>query len=389
MLCCATNKKKLLIIPFVCFCQIERKDRSLLNSLLPPLETISTHYPEPELTTLANDLRICIATLGAVWSEEMKEKAAGMKSEGTFTTKVKSTAKRSRKGHSSEQVGNVSTVMMKKSSEFRKSDEESQNKSDLMEQRTCQMHVKTLSQERDDDGQVLPNSEVGEKNSFQQVLVDLADPLVPVQGHGLISLTRLIEAKDPVTLSNTDQVLALLQKHINHPDTYIYLSAINGLVTLASSCSLQRDKVVATLCQEYALLSGPPQREAASRVDRETGQLMKDITTDATAIAGGVIGDGGATATRSGSKRIVQRQSSELRIKLGEALVRIARESNELLPRYMEQIMASVLSNVHDPDPLIRASSLSNLADVSSLARFSLAPFQSEVSKRKKKKDGS
>ena len=352
-----------------------------MNSLLPPLETISTHYPEPELTTLANDLRICIATLGAVWSEEMKEKAAGMKSEGTFTTKVKSTAKRSRKGHSSEQVGNVSTMMMKKSSEFQKSDEESQNKSDLMEQRACQMHVKTLSQERDDDGQVLSNSEVGEKNSFQQVLVDLADPLVPVQGHGLISLTRLIEAKDPVTLSNTDQVLALLQKHINHPDTYIYLSAINGLVALASSCSLQRDKVIAMLCQEYALLSGPPQREAASRVNRETGQLMKDITTDATAVAGGVKGDGGATAAKSASKR---RQCSELRMKLGEALVRIARESNKLLPRYMEQIMASILSNVRDPDPLIRASSLSNLADVSSLARFSLAPFQSEVSKRKK-----
>ena len=67
-------------------------------------------------------------------------------------------------------------------------------------------------------------------------------------------------------------------------------------------------------------------------------------------------------------------------MKVGEALVRVTRESNELLPHYMEQVMASILTNARDRDPLIRASSLSNLADVAALARFSLAPFQNEVS---------
>ena len=120
------------------------------------------------------------------------------------------------------------------------------------------------------------------------------------------------------------------------------------------------------LCQEYAALSGPPSREAATRVDKETGQLK---STASAALKDDSLKESG----------VREQRSLELRMKLGETLVRVARETNELLPRYMEQMMASILSNVRDPDPLVRASSLSNLADVVGLARFSLAPFQNEV----------
>ena len=288
-----------------------------------------------------------MATLGVVWSEEMREKAAEMKSEGSFTKKIKSAAKHSRPGENDR-------TQSAKGERMTVSHNPSQDEKEVNEYTPVQI-------KRDAES---AQAEVEVKDSFHQALIDVADPLVPVSGHGLISLTRLIEAKDKETLANIDRVFLLFQKHINHPDTYIYLAAINGLVALASFCSTQRDQVIATLCEEYALLSGPPSRGAAAKVDVETGQLK---TSD-------------SSVTSSGKEGTVQRSKSpELRMKLGEALVRIVRESNELLPRYMEQVMAAILVNVRDPDPLVRASSLSNLAEVSSLAKFSLTPFQNEV----------
>ena len=56
--------------------QVERCQRPLFTQLQPFLLTIATSYPVEELSALANDLNVCIATLGAVWKSEMKEKVA-------------------------------------------------------------------------------------------------------------------------------------------------------------------------------------------------------------------------------------------------------------------------------------------------------------------------
>ena len=355
--------------------QIDRKDRPLLNSMLSPLEIIASHYPDPELANLAGDLRICMATLGAVWSEEMKEKAAEMKSEGTFTKKVKSTAKLKRKGNSSERDRKSSSSKAKNEVKGHIKRGSSPKGKSISEVGTHQASkMKTSKEEVSDANHAKIQVErAGKevKELFQQALSDLADPLIPVQGHGLICLTRLIEARDAEALSNVHQVLTIFQKHLSHPDTYIYLAAINGLVALAS-ISAHRDEVIATLCQEYALLRGPPAstKEASLRVNKETGQL-KSADLKKSSVHSDQI------SSKGSAKNHVR--SSELRMKLGEALVRVVRETNELIPRYMEQIMAAVLSNARDPDPLIRASSLANLADVAALARYSLAPFQNEV----------
>lgn len=300
-----------------------------------------------------------MATLGAVWSEEMKEKAAELKSGSTFTERIKSTAKLTATPREGGSVGEDQVSDAKNTVGFQDVDVQVQCEGTAS---TLKASVMNPSQEK----AKLSEVEATEKDSFQQALSDLADPLVPVQGHGLISLTRLIEAKDPETLSSAQQVLAIFQKHLNHPDTYIYLAAINGLVALALS-STHRDEVIAKLCQEYALLPGPPTREGSSQINRETGQLRSV----------GKVASGDSSSSSKESS--VRHRSPELRMKLGEALVRVAREIDELLPHYMEQIMASILTNARDPDPLVRASSLSNLADVAALARFSLKPFQNEV----------
>ena len=67
-------------------------------------------------------------------------------------------------------------------------------------------------------------------------------------------------------------------------------------------------------------------------------------------------------------------------MKLGEALVKVVRDCGDTLPQFSDAILAAILSNVCDSDSMVRASSLSNLADVCSLLRFSFTQIQSEVS---------
>ena len=69
-------------------------------------------------------------------------------------------------------------------------------------------------------------------------------------------------------------------------------------------------------------------------------------------------------------------------MKLGEALVKATRTCGDLLPRYTQQLLPALLSGVKDSEPLVRASSLSNLGDVCQRLRFSLGLVLNEVCKR-------
>lgn len=66
-------------------------------------------------------------------------------------------------------------------------------------------------------------------------------------------------------------------------------------------------------------------------------------------------------------------------MKLGEALVKATRNCGELVPRYSQHLLAALLTGVKDPEPLVRASSVSNLGDVCQLLRFSLGSVVNEV----------
>ena len=51
----------------------------------------------------------------------------------------------------------------------------------------------------------------------------------------------------------------------------------------------------------------------------------------------------------------------------------------ELVPRYANTLLGTFLQGAQDTDAVIRASSLSNMADVCKLLRFSLGPNLHEV----------
>ena len=78
-------------------------------------------------------------------------------------------------------------------------------------------------------------------------------------------------------------------------------------------------------------------------------------------------------------------RSPELRMKLGEALVNATRNCGDMVPRFSQHLLPALLTGVKDPEPLIRASSLSNLGEVCQLLRFSLGTVVHEVSNNNKR----
>ena len=174
------------------------------------------------------------------------------------------------------------------------------------------------------------------KTKYEEALFNIGDPLLPVQGHGLIQLTRLVEEKDEETLEKIDAVRLVFQSNLADEDTYIYLNSISGLVVCARYRS---DIVLEVLTKEFSMVQS---RKQMGEVDSEEEKMT-------------------------------------VRTKIGEALVKITKDLGELTPKYKNLLLNSFLSTANDPDPLVRASGLSNLGEVCTNLRFSLGSITGEL----------
>ncbi|XP_012134725.2 transport and golgi organization 6 isoform X1 [Megachile rotundata] len=168
-------------------------------------------------------------------------------------------------------------------------------------------------------------------NKFEEALKDLADPLLPVRAHGLITLTKLIENADPCATTKKEFILQLFQENLKHEDSFIYLAAINGLHALAMSYP---QVVIETLVHEYINM---PQRISAGELTVET------------------------------------------RVKLGEVLVKMTRALGEMASAYKNILINGFLCAARDPDSLVRSSSLSCLGELCKVLGFRLGDIVIEV----------
>ena len=189
---------------------------------------------------------------------------------------------------------------------------------------------------------------------------------MPVRGHNLIILTKLITSRDPEAVDNSSTLLRVFKESLPHSDSYVYLPAINGLVALALSAPPAAGIAVTTLCQEYAgLTRRPGQRCDPSGISGTHDGPTEQLETGARLF--------GEASVRRGSLDV------ETRMKLGEALVKVSQEMQDMLPYYLGDIVAALLTVVKDPEPLMRASSLSNLAEICGAGRMVLASVITEV----------
>ena len=161
---------------------------------------------------------------------------------------------------------------------------------------------------------------------FQRAKDLLSDCLLPTQVQGINQMTKLIESEDKETLENLETVLNVFTDCINHADSYVYLAAINGLVALGRS---RLNDVLPLLCKEFGSweVAHPP----------------------------------------------------EARAKVGEAITKLSSLSGDILVKYREDLLAAFLSAAKDDNELVRSSSLSGLATVCQLLRYSLGASVHEV----------
>ena len=210
-----------------------------------------------------------------------------------------------------------STKMKEKVEEMKQIKVNEENK--MMDERKEQLKQK--SQELKKQKEQRKNKIHEFKNKYEEALFHVGDPLLPVQGHGLIQLTRLLEDNDRDTLENIDKVRLLFQSNLTDEDTYIYLSSISGLV----ACARHRPEMVLdTLTKEFSM------------VQSRTVKVEEGAEDDMMAV----------------------------RTKVGEALVKITRDLGELTPKYKNLLLNSFFSAANDPDHLVRASSLSNMGKI-------------------------
>lgn len=229
---------------------------------MPDLEVISRHSDFSELSSIAHDLRVCIATLGAVWF------------------------------HSTPSVDETST-----------------------------RSILNISKPTTYSGIPKPPMVHDQEETLPKVLSDiqesLNDPLIPVKGHGLIELARLVETRHSCCISHHELILTILADHLQHDDSYIYMAAIRGLLAMSS---INLPKLVSLLCRQYT--TGNPDT------------LLMD------------------------------KCAIEKIMKVGEALVKVTSSLGDMLPFYCDQLVTAFLTNARHTEQLVRTSALSNLAEI-------------------------
>ncbi len=102
-------------------------------------------------------------------------------------------------------------------------------------------------------------------------MVELSDPLIPVRGHSLLQLSRLIEARNPKALSNIEKLLNIFMDNLCHDDTYIYLAAVQGLVSLSQ---FKHEVVVPHLAKEFAMFGNEADKDAKQKGKYVKGEAL-------------------------------------------------------------------------------------------------------------------
>ncbi|XP_041970033.1 transport and Golgi organization protein 6 homolog [Aricia agestis] len=174
------------------------------------------------------------------------------------------------------------------------------------------------------------------ESAYQKALENVYDDLLPVRAHGVMELTKLIDANDPETITKRHFVFCLFQEQLKDSDSYLYLSAINGISSLATHCT---DDVIGVLCEEFC---GMTIEDNMKTMDQEN-------------------------------------KIAELRMKIGDIIVKVTRRLGEMAIVHKNILLNTMLCGCRDQDPLIRASALSNLAEIALVLHYRIGTIIYEI----------
>jgi hypothetical protein len=162
------------------------------------------------------------------------------------------------------------------------------------------------------------------KEQIRTILRDMQDPMLSTRSHAMIQLRRIVLRKDPVALKNREKILSLFDEQLMDSDPFVYLAAVKGLEALGD---IFPDKTIPKLIGNF----------------------------------------------------LDTKRMEEMRLKTAEALLQVAKRCGDMLPHYSGHFVGGFLRGLRDPSEAIRASSLSNLAEMCKSLRFALHPYITEI----------
>ncbi|XP_053127528.1 transport and Golgi organization protein 6 homolog [Hemicordylus capensis] len=276
--------------------QLKSADFAALEQrLLPLLGEVSRVHPEPVLQELAADLRASICTRGAFSPE-------------TVSSAAQSTLGKARASRAPPEKPRVAHLACGSAAEPGSS---GTPRGSLARPPAAG-----------------PGSSAG---GLQELLLSVCDPDVPARAAALRTLSGLIEQRDPEALERREKLLQVFVENLEHEDSFVYLSAIQGVALLADASP---EQVLPCLLAQY----------------------------------------GGAQPDTRKAWR------AETRMKLGEALMRATRALGDMVFAHRDRLIQAFLRGARDPESSLRASSLSNLGELCRILQFQLGSVVHEVS---------
>ncbi len=281
-------------------------DRAKAMELLPLLQSFADFHPDPTLQDMAIDLRIAIATQGVVTTDMLKSTSnIGDVRNAKMTAETSDFGKSFESPQPTESSQNIKHASVTESTE--ESMEVENGDSHLDHRDICkgmgsiaistngrkaasngvghdssfQPHSNgtsaatngSTSQKNGNHTLDSPTSPIVPSSTVEGALQELLDPLVPVRGHALITLRKLLEANDKEAMQKQDLLLSVFHENLAHGDSYIYLAAIQGMSALADKLP---DKLLPLLVMEYAACSAKLGKDVqGSKVTRSAEMALK------------------------------------------------------------------------------------------------------------------
>ncbi|XP_011521629.1 transport and Golgi organization protein 6 homolog isoform X2 [Homo sapiens] len=193
--------------------QLKSSDFAVLKQLLPLLEKVSNTYPDPVIQELAVDLRITISTHGAFATE-----AVSMAAQSTLNRKDLEGKIEEQQQTSHERPTDVAHSHL-----------EQQQSHETAPQTGLQSNAPIIPQ-----GVNEPSTTTSQKSGsvtteqLQEVLLSAYDPQIPTRAAALRTLSHWIEQREAKALEMQEKLLKIFLENLEHEDTFVYLSAIQG-----------------------------------------------------------------------------------------------------------------------------------------------------------------
>ncbi|XP_026975258.1 hyaluronan synthase 3 isoform X2 [Sagmatias obliquidens] len=252
--------------------QLKSSEFAILKQLLPLLEKVSNTYPDPVIQELAVDLRITISTHGAFSTE-----AVSVAAQSTLNKKDPGGKREEQQQTSDEKYSNVSYHHLE------------QQRSHCTSNQTSLTPNAPLIPQEVHEPSITTNQKSGSitTEQLQEALLSAYDPQIPTRAAALRTLSRWIEQREPKALEMQEKLLKIFLENLEHEDTFIYLSAIQG-----DMVSEYREPLIHTFLRgardpdsAHRASSLSNLGELCQRLDFMLGSVVHEVTTCLIAVA--------------------------------------------------------------------------------------------------------